>query len=181
MLPLYQLILPVLSPVKIIQKSDSFKQFDLLRWEDGKDHSLPQDYADMIGWRELASIVDSTFTIISEKGNTLIHCDNYGQAGAINYYSNQQYTEAVSMNADYINWYPLDDIEIQNVILVQEATDDDPNREREKEFFERVELMGSITSIYSREYGTKVYLLEGATQSINEILRKEIIDSKNNR
>lgn len=131
--------------------------------------------------RELAGIVDSTFRVISEKENTLIQCDNYGQAGAINFYSDQQYTEAVSMNADYINWYPLDDMEIQNVILVQEATDDDPNREREKEFFERIKLMGSITNIYSREHGTKVYLLEGATQSINEILSKEITDIKNIR
>ena len=124
-LPLFKFIVPVLSPEQIIEKTDSFKRIGLLRWEDGIDHSLPQDYADMLGWRELANIVDVAFDSIDDKENTLIHCDNYGQAGAINYYSNQNYTQAVSMNADYINWYPLDKMEIKNVILVKESTDQD--------------------------------------------------------
>ena len=180
-IPLFQIILPVLPPKSIIQKHERFQKFGLLRWEDGIDHALPQDYADMLGWRELGAIVDSTFSLVSEKENTLIHCDNYGQAGAINYYSNQQYTEAVSLNADYINWYPLEDMEIQNVILVQEADDDDPDREREKMLFDEVRLIGSITNKYSREYGAKVYLLQGAKKSINDILKQEIAERKTNQ
>jgi hypothetical protein len=132
----------------------------------------------MLGWRELANIVDSTFNIIADKENTLIHCDNYGQAGAVNYYSHQTYTEAVSMNADYINWYPLDKMDIHNVILVKEASDTDINREREKPLFDQVTLMGKIENVYAREYGARVYLLKGAKQSINEILRKEIVERK---
>jgi aminopeptidase YwaD len=41
----------------------------------------------MLGWRELASKVDSIYLAIADKNHTLILCDNYGQAGAINYYS----------------------------------------------------------------------------------------------
>ncbi|KKX47100.1 hypothetical protein L950_0228290 [Sphingobacterium sp. IITKGP-BTPF85] len=26
----------------------------MLTWEDGKEHQLPQDFADMLGWKELA-------------------------------------------------------------------------------------------------------------------------------
>ncbi len=178
--PLFQVILPVLSPDKIVQKTDLFKQIGLLRWEDGKNHQLPQDFADMLGWSELASIVDIAFDSIDDKENTLIHCDNYGQAGAINFYSNQNYTQAVSMNADYINWYPLDKMEIKNVILVKESNDSDINREKEMPLFEKITLIGEIKNNYAREYGTKVFLLEGAKQSINDILMEEILEKKNN-
>ena len=180
-LPLFQIILPVLSPEKIVQKTDLFEQFNLLRWEDGKDHSLPQDFADMVGWSELAGIVDLAFESIDDKENTLIQCDNYGQAGAINFYSGQNYTQAVSMNADYINWYPLDEIEIENVILVKESSDSDRNREREMPLFEEITLVGEIKNKYARERGAKVYLLKGAKRSINEILQEEILERKNNR
>jgi hypothetical protein len=181
MLPLFRFILPVLSPEKIMENTGIFKKIGLLRWEDGKDHALPQDFADMLGWRELADIVDIAFESVPDKMNTLIYCDNYGQAGAINYYSMQKYTQAVSMNADYINWFPLDKMEINNVILVKENTDADKNREKEMPFFNKITLMGEIKNKYAREQGTRVYLLKGAKRSINEILREEIMERKKQR
>jgi len=180
-IPMFQLILPVLSPEEIIQKEDMFKRYNLTRWEDGRVYHLPQDFSDMLGWRELANIVDSAFVLIDDKNNTIIHCDNYGQAGAINFYSTQKYTEAVSMSADYINWYPLDEVEINNVILVKEIYDTDKNRDREKTLFEQITLVGEIKNENAREKGTRVYLLAGAKQSINKILREEIMERKSNR
>jgi len=179
-IPLFPIILPVLSPEQIQQKKEVFDKFGLTRWEDGKMHNMPQDFADMLGWKELASLVDSAFLMIDEKEQTTIHCDNYGQAGAINFYSNQPYTEAVTMNADYINWYPLDDFEIVNVIMVKGRFDEDKTREKEKAFFENVTLVGEIKNEYAREVGTRVYLLKGAKLSINKILREEIADRKSN-
>ncbi len=178
MLSMYQIVLPVLSPQQIRQKSELFKQYGLLRWEDGKDHALPQDFADMLGWRELANIVDNAFDSIADKESTIIQCDNYGQAGAINYYSKQKYTEAYTMNADYINWYPLNKT-INNVILVTESTDTDVNREEEKPLFKSVSLVGEIKNIDAREYGTRIYLLKGAKLSINKRLQEEITECKN--
>ncbi len=154
MIPIFPLMLPVLSPAEIIQKEEVFQKIGLLRWEDGKDHQIPQDFADMQGWKELAIMVDETFKTIEDKENTLIHCDNYGEAGAINFYSKQKYTQAVSMNADYINWYPLDEMEIKNVILVKSIYDEDKNREREKSFFDSVKLVGEISNQFAREKGT---------------------------
>jgi hypothetical protein len=180
-LPSLQLMLPVLSPDKIVDKTDMFKRIGLLRWEDGEDHAIPQDFADMLGWSELASIVDIAFDSISDKQNTLIHCDNYGEAGAINFYSNQKFTQAVSLNADYINWYPFDKMEVNNVILVKERNDTDKNREREIPLFEKITLIGEIKNKYAREQGTRLFLLKGAKQTINEILKEEKMQRKNNR
>ncbi len=82
------------------------------------------------------------------------------------------------MNADYINWYPLDKMEIKNVILVKENTDMDSNMEEEMILFDKITLVGEIKNKYARESGAKVYLLEGAKQSINKILLQEITERK---
>jgi len=179
MVPMHRIMLPVLSPEQIIKKADVFNKFGLPRWEDGKDHAIPQDFADMQGWKELAAIVDVAFDSIDEKEQTLIHCDNYGQAGAINFYGKQKYTQAVSLNADYLNWYELDKIAYKHVILVQHISDTDKNREKEKPWFEKISLVGEIKNPYAREKGTRVYLLKGANISINDHFKKEIQSIKN--
>lgn len=178
-IPLFPIILPVLSPTQIMQKKEVFDKFNLTRWEDGKLHDLPQDFADMLGWKELASLVDSAFTMIDDENHTIIHCDNYGEAGAINYYSKQKFSEAYSMNADYINWYPLYKFEIKNIIMVKEADDNDKERVREKAFFESVVKIGEIKNKFAREKGTSVYMLIGAKTSVNNILREEITKKLN--
>ena len=170
----FHVTVPVLSPEEIVENPTLFKELGLLRWEDGRDHELPQDFADMLGWRELGGLVDKAFEEVDEKDKTLIHCDNYGQAGAINFYSMEKHGEALTLNADYINWYPLEQMEISNVVLVQGPVDDDPERTRERPWFQSVELIGAIENPFAREKGTKVYLLKGAKQSISKILEEEI-------
>ena len=178
--PLLQIAFPNRTPKEIMQHKEQYKDFGLLRWEDGKDHDLPQDFADMQGWKELAQKVDLAMASIPDKEQTLILCDNYGQAGAINYYSKIKNTGAVSMNADYINWFRLDK-EIRNVILIQEASDDDPERARERPMFETVEHVGEITNEFAREKGTSIYVLKNAKTDINQIIRKEIAERKSRR
>ncbi len=177
-IPLYKIAFPVQSPSAIKANGALLKKLGLLRWEDGKDHALPQDFADMQGWRELANKTDSIYETLNDAAHTLVLCDNYGQAGAINYYSKHPDIHAVSMNADYINWFPLTTKEIKHVILVQEINDDDKNRTREKQFFKTVLLTGTIENPYAREQGTNIYLLKDATTSINKILEQEIRDRK---
>ena len=171
---------PFLSPAQIQKNSERYKAVGLLRWEDGKDHSLPQDFADMIGWSDLAKKVDSIYSTLPDKTNALVFCDNYGQAGAINYYSTFKNINAVSFNADYINWIPLDK-EIKNIILVKEELDDDSARTKEKPLFDSIFLAGKNDNPYSREQGTKIFLLKGAKTDINKLLSKEIEDRKKRR
>jgi hypothetical protein len=176
-LPLLLIALPYKSPEQIVNNNASYKKMGLLRWEDGKEHDLPQDFADMVGWKELAAKTDSVYAALPDKENTLVLCDNYGQAGAINYYSTFKNIRAVSMNADYINWIPLDK-NINNVILIKFHTDKDPDRQRERAFFEKVSLKGKIENPYAIESGAGIYLLEHAKISINPIIAGEIKQRK---
>ena len=177
-IPLVKLAFPIFSPGEIAKNNQQLKDLGLLRWEDGKDHVLPQDYADMLGWSELAYKTDSAYKSIGNNENTLVLCDNYGQAGAINYYSVYKNIGAVSMSADYINWIPLNSKEIKNVILVVDVYDDDKDRKREKAFFKIVEKSGSIDNPYAREKGTAIFILKDATTSINKLLEEEINEIK---
>lgn len=172
-IPMLRIAFPNVSPAEIQKHQERYKKFGLLRWEDGKDHNLPQDFADMQGWKELALKTDSAYNAITDKEHTLVLCDNYGQAGAINYYSKNKNINAVSFNADYINWFRQDK-EIKNAILVKELNDDDPDREREKPIFETVTLSGEIINEYAREKGTKIYVLKNAKADINKRIREEI-------
>lgn len=54
----------------------------------GRPLELPQDYADMLGWRERAEAVARAYDSLppAVKARTVIAAENYGQAGAIDYY-----------------------------------------------------------------------------------------------
>jgi hypothetical protein len=177
---IFPLIFPTDSPAEIHRNSARYEALGLLRWEDGKNHDIPQDFADMLGWKELAREVDSASKFIQGKGRTLILTDNYGQAGAINYYSKNKNLRAVSLNADYIDWFDLS-APIDNLILVQDPHDTDKGREREKPFFETIRLIGEIKDPYAIEKGSRVYLLENAKVDINKILAQEISDRKHGK
>ncbi|WP_138482159.1 ArnT family glycosyltransferase [Dyadobacter bucti] len=175
--PFFRVAFPMSSPHFIAEHSKAYKDLGLLRWEDGKNHELPQDFADMLGWKELAQKVDADYEKIADKEHTLVLCDNYGQAGAINYYSRFKNIGAVTMNADYINWVPLDE-EIRNVILIQSADDDDKDRKKEQPLFREIRLTGRIESRYARERGTSIYVLLDARVSINKILEGDIKENR---
>jgi len=171
-IPFILIAFPFQGPEAVKKNGQRYKSLGLLRWEDGKDHDLPQDFADMLGWSGLAKKVDSVYELLPDKEHTVVLCDNYGQAGAINYYSKFKKINAVSFHADYINWIPLHK-EITNVIVVKDADDDDSTRAEEKPLFDTVFLAGRNNNRYSREFGTRIFLLQGAKTNINKRLAAE--------
>ena len=171
-IPFILIAFPFQGPAAVKKNGQRYKSLGLLRWEDGKDHDLPQDFADMIGWSGLAKKVDSVYELLPDKEHTVVLCDNYGQAGAINYYSKFKKINAVSFHADYINWIPLHK-EITNVIVVKDADDDDSTRAEERPLFDTVFLAGRNNNRYSREFGTRIFLLQGAKTNINKRLAAE--------
>ena len=172
-IPLLMVAFPTMEPEETAQKSQRYKAFGLLRWEDGRDHEMPQDFADMLGWKELASKVDSVYSLLPDKSRTLVLCDNYGETGAINYYSKFKNINAVSMNADYLHWFNLRK-PISDVILITDSYDDDTARTEEKPLFDTVLFTGKIENKYAREFGTRIYLLKHAKISVNERVQQEI-------
>ncbi|MBL1219810.1 glycosyltransferase family 39 protein [Chryseobacterium sp. L7] len=175
-LPLYQVAFPNKSPEYIISHPENYKKMGLLRWEDGKDHSLPQDFADMQGWKELAHKVDQEYARLSPSGNTLVLCDNYGQAGAINYYSNKG-IQAVSFNADYINWFNLRK-KYDNLIRVKESFGSKDELKETSPYFVSSKAADSVVNPFAREKGTAIFSFEQAKIDIRPKLQAEIDEEK---
>jgi hypothetical protein len=178
-IPIYNVAFPNKSPEYIVQHSENYKKLGSLRWEDGKDHLLPQDFADMLGWKELALKVDSIYTKIPNKEKTLILCDNYGQAGAINYYTRQN-IRAVSFNADYLDWFDITK-KYENLIRVKEAEDVNVELRETSPFFENSAIAGSVTNKYAREFGTGIFVFTGAKIDIRKRIKEEIAEKKSYR
>lgn len=178
-IPILNVAFPNKSPEYIIQHSEDYKKFGLLRWEDGKDHLIPQDFADMLGWRELAFKVDSVYSSLPNKNNTLVLCDNYGQAGAINFYTSNE-IRAVSFNADYINWFDLTK-NYKNLIRVKEQGDANAELKETSPFFQTSLVADSLTNRYAREYGTTIFAFITAKVDIIQRIRDEIAQKKNYR
>lgn len=168
-----RIVYPIDKPETIVNNQALYKEYGMLRWEDGKDHHMPQDFADMLGWKELAEKVDRVYAAIPEKEHILVICDNYGEAGAINYYSKHKNMAAVSFNADYKYWFDLSK-EITTVITVKTDHNEDTANEEEHMLFERVTFKGKVENPYAREHGTVIYLLENPKMSINAFIVKNL-------
>ncbi|RYD82828.1 MAG: glycosyltransferase family 39 protein [Sphingobacteriales bacterium] len=174
-IPMIELAFPVKSPEQIVADNNKQKKLGLHRWEDGKEHPISQDFADMQGWKELAAIVDSVYALIPDKEHTLVRCDNYGQTGAINYYSKFPGINALSYNADYVYWFPKN-VQWKNMIMVKDADESDPERKDERPYFDSIFVAGKITNEFAREKGTTVYVLLNATPEVTTIIQKEVSD-----
>ena len=156
------------------------KKAGVLRWEDQKDHPLPQDFADMLSWGEMTMKAANVFNSLdtAERRRTLVFCDNYGEAGALNYYGTQyQLPTVYSDNASFLYWMPDNFDDFDNLLLV---TDDDQEMQHPfvKEFKTAV-VCDSITNPLAREYGTLIILFKGANQTFREQFRGKIEADKN--
>jgi hypothetical protein len=149
-----------------------------LKWEDLKNHPLPQDFSDMLGWKEMTQKVAKAYNILddSTKKNTVIFCNNYGMAGAVNYYGPSYHLpEAYSDNASFLYWMP-NDLRIENFILVT----DDPHEEQHDfaKGFKSVTKIDSVTSEYARERGDYIYTFIGADENFQKFFKKKIEEDK---
>jgi hypothetical protein len=162
--------LPIYTPSKYAQYAKENQPFSSHTWEDGKKHFIAQDFADMLGWKELASKVDSIYLSIADKKHTLILCDNYGQAGAINYYTKVAGLKADSFNTDYDKWVNLDH-EIKTVIRIKEV--ENLSSTRDLALFNTITNVGEIESKFARENGTRIIILSKPKIDLAKLLREE--------
>ncbi len=163
-----KLLLPMLSPEQIVEKQAKFKKLGLLRWEDGKDHALPQDFADMLGWKELTEKTIKAYEQIPGRNNSMILCDNYGEAGAINFYSNCKLPAAQSFGADYLTWFP--DMDSVKYLVGVGIEIDSPWQK----YFGAPIFSDSVSNKFSREYHTAIFVLPVIDPTFTEKFNAEV-------
>lgn len=139
-----------------------------LKWEDQKIHNMNQNYADMIGWEELAQKTARLYRSLpaSEQVNTIILTDKYGEAGAIDYYQEiYGLPKLVSLNSSYAIWAP-EHIKAKHIIYIGNDLLHQKNIGILKKYSE-------ITNPYARIKGMGIYLLSDIKPSFKIIYAAE--------
>ena len=112
--------LPVL-PVKTFISYSKFLGMSPQNSENKELAELPQFYADMFGWEELASDVSKVYQSLpdSEEAGTVIFAHNYGEAGALEYYSSRyKLTSVICPHNSYWYWAHPDTNKIRTIIVI---------------------------------------------------------------
>ena len=130
----------------------------------------PGPLPDMTGWKELAELAGSAYNKLDslQKKNCIFYANNYGQAGAIDFYGKKYHLPApVSVNDSYIFWAP-DSLVANNFIISDHHLGDIPRL-----FNDYIEI-GEIKNIYFRENGLKIYLCQNPKPLLNEFFKQRI-------
>jgi Dolichyl-phosphate-mannose-protein mannosyltransferase len=157
------LIMPMLLPIWKPGKLEAFYNKIGIehKWEDQQKHPLPQDYADMLGWKELTQKLETFYTALPapERENTIILGSHYGHAGSIKFYTkDRQLAEKTFTDVgSFLFWIP-DRLHFRNIILISKRM---PEKDS-KLFghFENMTIIDSVTNPYSRQSGDKIIYFE---------------------
>jgi len=128
---------------------------------------LPQFYADMFGWQDMAKNVSKVYQSLSidERKNTVVYCNNYGDAGAIEYYSDKYpLPKVICPHNNYWYWWP-ENIKLSTVIIIGGSLND------HLKSLEQVEAAGVHKSKYAMPYENNltIFIGRGLKRSIPEI------------
>jgi len=174
------IIMPLAKPATLAryyEKMD-FKSTGALHWEDQQDHPLPQDFADMIGWREMTEKCAKVFHALppEQQNKTMIYARGYFSAGALNYYGpTYRLPEVYSDNASFLFWMP-GKYHIKNLLLIGHVMPGKDDAVFQQ--FEKVTLLDSVNMPLFREHGMKFILFENANDSVNSMIEKGIAAMK---
>jgi len=135
--------------------------------------ALPQGYADMFGWRELADLVDRAWGRLSdeERARCVIYLRNYGEAGAVDYFGRERgWSPALCAHNSYWTWGP-GDLPGDVAIIVGNSRDLAEARADLEGLFDAVELVGMLEHPYAMpfENGRHVFLCRGFHTSFQAI------------
>lgn len=179
MLPLVLPILPLDKTVAFIKSAEQRMPFltFITKWEDQRQHPLTQDYADMLGWDEMAKKVADTYHSLTpeQQKNTQLFADNYGQAGALHHYRHKyKLPEVISLNSSFQLW-AADSLNARYIIYV----DDDDNVERRlSKIVESYRETGRVLNPLAREHNSKIYLITNPSPKLNKVYRAELAKKK---
>jgi 4-amino-4-deoxy-L-arabinose transferase-like glycosyltransferase len=132
---------------------------------------LPQFYADMFGWEELAKDVSAVYLSLpeSERSATVVLARNYGEAGALEYYAPKHpLPRVICPHNSYWFWgYPKDGV--RNIIVLR------GNEEDDKKSCDKATLAAVHTCRYGMPYENNmpIILCRGLRVSLAEVWRTE--------
>lgn len=174
------LIMPLAKPEVLAKyyEQTGLNKTGIFKWEDQQMHPLPQDFADMMGWKEMAMKTGAVYNDLPEDQQlkTLVYCRGYFSAGALNYYRKEAgLPEVYSDNASFLFWMP-DKYAIKNLILVGHRFPDKEDIVFQQ--FEKVTVKDSIDMPLFRENGMKIILFENGNDSLNQIITKGVAELK---
>jgi hypothetical protein len=180
-LPFVPVLLPMQSSNAMAAFNHKYKlgKIGLLRWEDLHNHPLQQDFADMLGWKELTEKAENFYHSlpINEQQNSGIYCRNYGQAGALKYYSTDSaFRQRVFCdNGTFLLWIPHD-LDFKNLIFIGRRM---PDKDDEVfNHFEKVALIDSVTNHLSRQLGDKIIFFRNADSVAAKLARESLDEMK---
>jgi hypothetical protein len=141
-------------------------------------HPLPQDFADMIGWEELASITARHYHALpdSVKKETFLYCRGYHTAGLINFYRHRyQLPEAHSDNGSYLLWMP-DQFSFRHLMMIGWRMPG-PDDEVFNHFKER-RVLDSLQLPLAREHGIRLFLFSNADSQAMRLVQQTVAADK---
>jgi len=131
---------------------------------------LPQFYSDRFGWEQMVKEVAIAYNKLSdeEKKEALIFGQNYGEAGAVNFYRNKyKLPPAISAHNNYWLWDYPENFK-GNVLIVIGS-----NYEDNCEFFEEVELAIRHSNKYGMPFeNVEIFICRKPKMPMNQIWQK---------
>lgn len=173
------LIMPLLLPTRTPERLEAFyKRIGIEhKWEDQENHPLPQDFADMLGWKELTDKTKKFFYETPVKAGSYIYCRNYGQAGSLCYYSHDEYfnRHVISDNGTFLLWIP-GRFFVQDLIYIGREI---PGKDDEVfQHFENSTIIDSVTNPYSRQRGDKIIYYQHLDSAGQQLLRTKLAEKR---
>lgn len=160
-------------------KRNGIDKTGLLKWEDQKDHELPQDFADMLGWKELTEKSERLYESLpmDKKHDVMIYCRNYGQAGALKFYArDDDFTwRVISDNGSFLLWIPPR-LYFKHLIFIGRRM---PGKDDEVfQHFEKATVIDSVTNPLSRQLGDKIIFFENIDSAGLRLAEEELKELK---
>ena len=168
------LTMPVAKPETLAKYYVATGLNEANKWEELQVHPLPQDFADMMGWKEMSLKAGAVYNSLPKevRMKTLVYCRGYFSAGALNFYRKESgLPEVYSDNASFLLWMP-EKYNIKNLLLVGHQIPDSDDKVFQQ--FEKMTVKDSIVMPLFRENGMKFVLFENGNDSINSIIEKGV-------
>ena len=162
-IPFLPVGLPMMSPERLaaFYKERGIDKTGLLKWEDQRDHELPMDFADMLGWKEVTEKTERFFASLpdSVELSSGIYCRHYGFGGSLKFYGKDSLfrSKVFSDNGSFLLWIP-DNLFFKHLIFLGRRM---PGKDDEVfQHFEKITVIDSVTNRLSRQYGDKIIFFE---------------------